>query len=313
MERGEASTRRARRSRPTFSIRLPLAQRRARDHRLAMSIRIGCGSWADDEYVGLLFPKSLPKTERLRAYTQWFDRIELNATYHLLPSRSRIAGWSAQTPAGFKFDVKLPYWFSDNPRSSITGPSVSKLLSTIQPIIDEQKLGGFLLTMPVSFGPAKSSLDELDGIAEKLAPFPVAVELRDRRWVEGERLAETLDYFRRNKLVWVALDLPPIKAVPLLPAIDEVTHPAHAYMRLHGRNPNYLKRGKDASERHNYEYSPAELEEIAARIRTLAAKAEHVHVSVNTHYENFAPKAALALRKIFGQPVPPPLSNEPNS
>lgn len=272
-----------------------------------MAIRIGCGSWADDDYAGLLFPKKLPKTERLRAYAQWFERIELNATYHALPPRARVAEWVSQTPEGFLFDVKLPNWFSTTPSASIQGTSVDKLLSVIRPMIDAHRLGGFLFTLLPSFSPKKNQLSELDGLAKRFEPFPVAVEIRHRGWIEEDRLSSTLDYFRQNQLAWVALDLPPLVASPILPPIDEVTHPSRAYMRLHGRNPDYLKKGQKASERHRYEYSEAELHEIIARIQSLASRAESVHVSVNTHCDDLAPKNALALRRLLGQPVPPPL------
>jgi uncharacterized protein YecE (DUF72 family) len=81
-----------------------------------------------------------------------------------------------------------------------------------------------------------------------------------------------------------------------------VTHPHLAYLRLHGRNPDYLQ-AANAAEKHHYDYTTAELEEIVTRIKTLAQRARDVHVSVNNHAENFAPKAALALRRLLGQRV----------
>lgn len=270
-----------------------------------MAIRIGCGSWNDKDYVGLLFPKSLPEKSRLSGYTHWFERVELNATYHAIPPRERIAAWVEQTPPGFLFDVKLHQDFSFNPAHAAA--SASRFLSAIRPIIDAKKLGAFLLTLAPSFGPRRHHLDELDGVAAEFSPHaPVAVELRDRGWIEGPALAATLAYFRARRLAWVALDLPRLDAPPLLPPIDEVTLPALAYMRLHGRNPNYLRAG-NAAGRHHHDYSAAELAEIVTRIHALAAQAQDVHVSVNNHYAALAPKAALALRRLLGQPVPPPL------
>jgi len=274
-----------------------------------MAIRIGCGSWADKDYVGLLFPKSLPEKSRLAAYGEWFDRVELNTTYHAIPPRERIAGWVAQTPPGFLFDVKLEKRFSENPRAAADSGLVEIFLHAIEPIVAAKKLGAFLLTLAPAFGPHRHRLEELDAVAEKFSPHaPVAVELRDRAWIEGDALAPTLAYFRSRPLAWVALDLPRLNAAPLLPPIDEVTHPALAYLRLHGRNPDYLK-VQEPKQRHNYAYPESELMEIVARIRSLAAQASDVHVSVNNHYADFAPKAALALRRLLGQPVPPPLTD----
>lgn len=278
-----------------------------------MAIHIGCGSWRDNAYVGLLFPKSVPEKQRLAHYTKWFDRLELNVTYRAIQSRERIAGWVAQTPPGFQFDVKLERRFCDDPRSAAAGNLADVFLQSIEPIIAAKKLGAFLLTLPPSFGPPRHSLTELDGVAEKFQRVaPIAVELRDRAWIDGDALASTLAYFRSRKFAWVALDLPRLRAAPILPPIDEVTLPQLAYMRLHGRNPRYLVDSAESNARHNYDYPPAELEEIATRIRALAAKAQHVHVSVNNHYAAFAPKAALALRRLLGQSVPPPLAESDN-
>lgn len=270
-----------------------------------MAIRIGCGSWADQDYVGLLYPKGLPATSRLGTYTRWFERVELNTTYHATPPRDRIAGWVAQTPDGFLFDVKLPRAFSENPRSAAENGLAERFLAALEPIVAARKIGAFLLTLAPFFGPQRHRLEELNAVAGLFSPLaPVAVELRDRAWIEGAALASTLAYFRSHRLAWVALDLPRLDAAPLLPPIDEVTHPTLAYLRLHGRNPDYLNVRK-AEERHAYAYSAAELAEIVARIRSLATRARDVHVSVNNHYADFAPKSALALRRLLGQPVPP--------
>lgn len=275
-----------------------------------MAIHIGCGSWRDKEYVGLLFPKSVPETQRLSHYAKWFDRVELNATYHSIQPRERIAEWVKQTPASFFFDVKLERSFSRDPKTA-AAKVADRFLHSISPIANAGKLRAFLLTLDPGFGPKKHRLEELDGIAENFSPLaPIAVELRDRAWIEGDALASTLAYFRERKFVWVALDLPRLDAAPLLPAIDEVTSPSLAYMRCHGRNPDYLKKSTDPKARHNHDYSLAELQEIATRVRSLAAKATDVHVSLNNHYSHFAPKAALALRQILGQSIPPPLQRD---
>ena len=267
-----------------------------------MAIHIGCGSWADAKYVGLLYPKGLPSGDRLRVYAQWFDRIELNNTYHNTPSPKSVAEWAAQTPAGFVFDFKLHRSFSQNPGHAAGSGEMEKLLAAADPLIAVGKLGAFLLTLPPSFGPEQHHLEELDGVIDGLPDFPLAVELRHRDWVTGDALAKTLDYFRLRKLVWVATDLPRLDSPTLCPPVDEVTNSRLAYLRLHGRNPNYLK-ATTAAEKHHHDYTENELDEIVGRIKTLALHARDVHVSVNNHAENFAPKAALALRRLLGQKV----------
>ena len=133
-------------------------------------------------------------------------------------------------------------------------------------------------------------------MAEKLAPQPLAVELRHRNWVKGAQRDQTLAYFRQRRLIWVAVDMPRIAGSDLMPPIDEVTHPTQAYLRLHGRNPNYLEAGS-AAEGHTYLYSAREIAALAGRARTLAGKAKEVYVTANNHAQDYAPRTALELQK----------------
>jgi uncharacterized protein YecE (DUF72 family) len=83
-----------------------------------------------------------------------------------------------------------------------------------------------------------------------------------------------------------------------MPKMDEPTSKSLAYLRLHGRNKDWLEAGS-AEERHDYLYSSRELKEIVVRVRSLAAKASEVRVVANNHAHDFAPRTALALRRLL--------------
>ena len=263
-------------------------------------ISVGIGSWADAEYTPLLFPPKLPAKERLKTYATHFSHVEVNSSAYRTPKREMVEEWVAQTPPEFSFDVKLHRTFSDTPGAAAEkGDFISYWLENMQPLIAARRLGAFLLVLPPRFGPKRNRLEELDALVEKLAPHPIAVELRHRGWVEEDAREATLTYFRERKLVWVAVDMPRIEGSTIMPAVDEVTNPQLAYFRLHGRNPEWPK-VKTAEERHTYDYTTPELEEIAARVRVLAEKAQVLHVVANNHAQDFAPKAALGLMRVLG-------------
>jgi uncharacterized protein YecE (DUF72 family) len=176
-------------------------------------------------------------------------------------------------------------------------------LQSLQPIARAKKLKAFFLVLPTAFNPASRRLAELDPLVEKLAPYPLAVELRHNDWVKGKQRGLTLDHFRERGIVWIAVDMPQIENSVIMPAVDEVTNPKLAYLRLHGRNPNFLK-AKTAEEGHTYAYEEKELKEIVTRAKHLAGKAEDVCVIANNHARDFAPKTAITLRRLLGQPVP---------
>jgi uncharacterized protein YecE (DUF72 family) len=263
-------------------------------------VRVGLGSWADKEYVDLLYPKGLPAKGRLNKYATWFDHVEVNSSYYRTPQRPGVEGWVQETPPDFSFDVKLHRAFSEDPDATAReGGLVARLLEGTQPLVDANKLGAFLLLLPASFGPKRRRLEELDTLVEKLAGHLLAVELRNRGWIDDDRREQTFDYFRTRKLVWVAVDMPRIEGSAIMPPIDEVTNPKLAYLRLHGRNQEWPKL-KTAEARHTYEYPENELQEIAGRVRALAEKADEVHVFANNHAQDFAPKAALGLKRLLG-------------
>src|SRR3954463_12334275 len=233
-----------------------LSKRGSRAH--SPHISVGIGSWTDKEYKGLLYPKGLPDNERLKTYASWFDHVELNSSYHRLPNHAFVVNWVQQTPAEFRFDFKLPKEFSQSPEASGRNEAlVGQLLGTARPLIEAGKLRTFFLVLPPSFAPEKNRLEELEPLIDKLRPHTFAVELRHSGWIDGEQRGRTLEFFRQQRLVWIAVDMPRITGSTIMPPIDEVTNPKLAYLRLHGRRPDWLKL-KDQEEKHTYEYSADE-------------------------------------------------------
>ena len=265
-----------------------------------MAIQLACGSYADPDYVGLLYPKGLAPELRLSAYAMWFDHLELNASYYAVPKAASVLKWIAATPPNFVFDVRLHRVISQSPAKSVQeGRLLNYFLEGVRPLIEAKKLGAFLLVLSSNFSPERHQLDELDTLVSKLAPHPLAIELRHRTWVEGKTRAATLGWFRERKVTWVAVDMPRIAGSDLMPAVDDVTNPRLAYLRLHGRNPGWLD-AKTAADKHTYAYTQDDLREITARVRKLAARAENVRVVANNHARDFAPRTALALKEQFG-------------
>lgn len=265
-----------------------------------MAIHVGIGSWGDDDYVGVLYPKGLPKSDRLRELAKSLGHVEVNSTYYATPTPAVVQSWVDQTPPGFTFSVKLHRAFSQSPAKTVAkGELVERLLTSVDPLVTEQRLSAFLLVMPPRFTPATRHLAELDTLVEKLAPHPLAVELRHKDWVTASQREATLTYFRERKLILVGVDMPKIAGSTLMPPLDEVTHPHQAYLRLHGRNPHYLD-AESAAAGHHYAYDARELTGLATRVRKLADQADHVFVIANNHAEDFAPKTALALKAKLG-------------
>ena len=95
-----------------------------------------------------------------------------------------------------------------------------------------------------------------------------------------------------------------------MPAVWASTHPELTLLRLHGRNAAAWNRTTQASSgRFRYEYSEAELAELAERFSRLAAQSAQAHAVFNTNFEDQGVRnaAAFARRRCRGSETRSPM------
>jgi uncharacterized protein YecE (DUF72 family) len=298
---------------------------------VAGKILIGTASWSDPGFVERWYPKKLPAGERLAWYAQHFEMVEVNSTFYSVPDERMVRRWAANTPAGFTFDVKLHQLFSFhstaakflppglqkraetdakgkvNPTPALRAELMQMFLGAASILQREKKLGLFLLQLSPAFSPRKHQLKELEGMIEMLAGYRLAIEFRNRGWVVAEQLQATMEFLKERQLIFVNVDTPAADHFTIVPSeLNEVTNRQATYLRLHGRNPRAYLTGKTVAARFDYDYTDDEIEEVTERVKDLSRKAGDVHVVFNNNNLDYAPRAALRLRKALGQPVPPP-------
>jgi uncharacterized protein YecE (DUF72 family) len=289
-------------------------------------IRVGTSSWADPGFIADWYPPKLPAKDRLAWYAQHFDLVEVNSSFYAVPRRQLVERWAEQTPKNFLFDVKLHRLLSRHSTDLKFLPTdlrhlagevgkvavtpkleralVRYTLEALEPLAETGKLGALLLQLTPAFSPKKHSLDELDHLLELLDGQHVAVELRNRHWVEDELKEETIEFFTRRKVTLVMTDGPPGGHFMIMPELTVTTYRQLAYLRAHGRNTHGYVSGRTVADRFDYDYSDDELVEIAERAFRLAKKARNTHVLYNNNRSDYAPKAASRFRQIVGQKQP---------
>jgi uncharacterized protein YecE (DUF72 family) len=242
-----------------------------------------------------------------------------------------VERWCAATPDDFTFDVKLHQLFSfHSTPAKLLPPDLQKRAETnakgrvkSTPDLQEAllqiflrsmsifrgagKLGIFLLQLSPSFSPRKHELDELESLIDMLGDYDLAIEFRNRNWAVGDQLESTIDFMRKHHAVFVNVDAPVSDHFMVMPSdVDEVTNSKVAYLRLHGRNAKAYITGKTVAARFDYDYSGNEIAEVAERSTKLAREARELHVIFNNNNLDYAPRAALRLRKALGQIVNTP-------
>ena len=294
-------------------------------------IVVGTSSWADPGFVEDWYPPGMPARERLPWYAERFEGVELNSSFYAIPEPGTVTRWVEATPEGFTFDVKLHRLLSRHAAAidslppelrdraqvnergrvrltpELEGAMARQTLTAVEPLVGAGKMSSFLLQLTPAFSPDRHELGEIEALIEALAPHPVAVELRHRGWVSGERMERTLGFLEDHGAAFVAVDAPAGDHVPIMPPVDAATRADLAYLRAHGRNAQGYLSGKTVAERFGWVYSDEELGEIRQRVEGLAEEAGEVRVMFNNNRSADAPTAARRFRELIGQdPGPPP-------
>jgi uncharacterized protein YecE (DUF72 family) len=294
-------------------------------------ILVGTASWSDPGFVERWYPKKMPAGDRLPWYALHFDLVEVNSTFYSAPEPKMVERWCAATPDGFTFDVKLHQLFSfHSTKTKLLPPDLQGRVETdakgnVKPTRNVQeallkvflraaavfrsagKMGVLLLQLSPAFSPRKHELNELEPLIEILNGYELAIEFRNRNWATGDQLPATIDFVRKHGVIFVNVDAPVSDHFTVMRSdVDEVTNSNVAYLRLHGRNAKAYITGKTVAARFDYDYNEKEIAEVAERSRKLARETRDVHVIFNNNNLDYAPRAALRLRKALGQIVNPP-------
>lgn len=292
---------------------------------MAATVKIGVAAWGDlNDY----YPRGMKPAEKLTFYAAEFPLVEVDTSYYAIPAPRMPASWAGATPDGFTFNIKAFRLFTSHPtpprflppdiRAALPDELASKrslyyndvpdrhrdalwdmFRGVVDTIRDAGKLGVVLFQFPPWFMPRRSSYAHVDECRERMAGYPVAVELRNRFWLADDGLEETLSYLRRAGISFVAVDEPQ-GFNSSVPPVADVTG-QFGIVRFHGRNRDtWEKKGlKKSAERFDYYYTEDEMAEWAPRIETMRSSADEVHVIINTNNQDQASVNARLAAKVF--------------
>jgi uncharacterized protein YecE (DUF72 family) len=235
--------------------------------------------------------------------------------------------WAARTPPGFVFDVKAYRTMTkhgpeyrpgvkhedDDPGLDPTDADFRAFKDSIEPLRQAGKLRAVLFQFPPWFRDNERNRAYLETIREYFPDDVISAEFRHRSWLEPAVRQDTFKQLRDLGMVYVAVDQPQLGSGSI-PPVAEVTNPAMASVRFHGRNYQtwYKKGSKSSDERFNYLYSAEELGEWVPRLKELAAEAAEVHVLMNNNRGNYAVVNAVDVMKLLDQQPALPLDLEPS-
>ena len=256
--------------------------------------QFGTAGWSYKDWEGTVYPHSKePYFNPLAFLARVFEFVEVNTTFYRIPSLKLTSGWVKKTASipGFYFWIKVYQDFTH--KRELNAVELRNFFNSCQPLIESQRLSGFLAQFPYSFKLNRENLDYLNELQAGFTGYPLAVEFRHVSW----HCQEINDFFQKTGLIWVNIDQPVISRS--LPLTSEITHPEISYFRLHGRNYQswFSNQGRDA--RYDYSYTTRELNQIAEKIKKLARLARTIFISGNNHYKGQAVRNLKELKTIL--------------
>jgi uncharacterized protein YecE (DUF72 family) len=233
-------------------------------------IRIGCSGWSYEHWRGVFYPQSGSSSRWLELYAQFFDTVEINATFYRLPRVTTVERWATITPDDFLFAAKASRYLTHVRRLRDIGEGVKRMDARIEPLRRASKLGPILWQLPPNF--ARDD-EVLHSVLQTVSPGRHAFEFRDPSWF----VDEVYDLLRHHDAALVVADRAPERSSPV------VDTGSWSYLRFHsgrGRDGNYTRR---------------QLREWADRLKDLPGD---VFAYFNNDWQGFAIANARALRAL---------------
>lgn len=292
-----------------------------------MTIRVGTSSWTDPTLLkaGWYPPEANTAEQRLAHYASHFSLVEVDSTYYAMPSERNAVLWAERTPDDFTFNIKafslltghsatvnrLPVALRESLPADVTSSKRNVYMKDLPepaqrwvweafaqallPLHESHKLGAILLQFPPWFGINRANKHYVEQCRDSLPEMHLAIEFRNRSWMEERNALETLSLLKDQGMTFVCVDEPQ-GFRSSVPPVTAVTVPRLAMLRLHGRNTqNWEAKGITAAERFRYLYDDTEIDELAVRVEELAGQAEETHVLFNNCYSDFGVRNAAQL------------------
>lgn len=192
-----------------------------------MHIHIGTSGYGYKEWKGIFYPEKISPKEMLRFYATQFNTVEINYTFHHMPTAGVLASWAEQVPDDFSFALKAPQVITHFKQLRNVGEETDyffRMLSLLG-----GKRGPVLFEFAKSFNAAnnRSALEEFLSLIPDT--MQCAFEFRSPSWLE----AGITDLLREKRCSLCIADMDE------KPADEIISAAPWGYLRL--RRSNYAE------------------------------------------------------------------------
>ena len=185
--------------------------------RRAQRVFIGTSGYSYTAWRGSFYPDGMPAREMLAFYARALDTVEINHTFHRLPTAELLRSWADQVPAGFRFALKAPQRITHHLRLRDAGEVTGAFCAVASTL--KTKLGPLLFQLPPYLRCDHARLDEFLGTLP--AGVEAAVEFRHDSWFNEETYA----VLRQHRAALCIADAEGLSTPPIVTA-------SFGYLRL---------------------------------------------------------------------------------
>jgi len=263
-------------------------------------IWLGTCAWSFDDWRDVFYPHDLPHNRWLRFYADHFRAVEMDSSFHHVPSAHTVGHWEELVGPGFRFCPKLPRSLSHDKRMEHPAPEIAMM----ENLADElgPHLGCALLQLPPSFRAHPYEEKMLRAFLRAWpAHVPLAMEFRDGSW-EAPRTARLLE---DHGVAWVWADTLPVEDEKHAGFGFFPTTAPHIYVRLLG--DFRTKYGPNGHEAHRCDRllwpRDIALGHWVSKLRNHAS-AQAIWIFASNHYEGMAVETIRRLAPHLGVDLP---------
>ena len=279
---------------------------------LPNNLLVGTSSWSSQDWYGSFYPEGIQPREMITHYATVLPTVEIDATWHAMPSRNMVDAWEARTRKGFVFSAKVPKIISHEKYLVDCEAELNAFISVMSRL--GEKLGPMVLQFPYvakgkdphEYATGADFLSRLKKFVPLLpAEFKWAIEIRNSKWV-GPELLDTL---RGRQISLVFIDYYTMDPLPKLAGRPEVFTAPFVYIRFLGNHKEMdgaVQRAREEGVRKRDWESlivdrSAQMKQWIPPIRQLAAKGFPIYVYFNNHYAGYAPGSVELFCRMYNE------------
>jgi uncharacterized protein YecE (DUF72 family) len=237
-----------------------------------VAIWVGTSGYQYPEWRGSFYPEKFPTAKMLAYYAERFSTVEVNYTFYRMPNAKTIAGWDAETPAGFAFTLKASRRITHDARLKDVDEPLRYFLDTARAL--GPKLGPLLFQLPPFF---KKNLDRLDDALARVPPgLRCVFEFRHESW-----FAEDVYALLRNRNAALCIADTEKGTTPPVPTAD------FGYFRLRDEG-----------------YAAEDLKKWAKTVKQLGTGWQDTFIYFKHEESGIGPALAQKLRGLLTENVP---------